>query len=833
MKPAVGSTNGNQQYDTYNGGGARANDWVGYSFTSAKLFNKLIFQEGMGFADGGAFVALGVQVRNAGVWSDVAGVVVTPAYAGLNGVNYETYQLTFPGVSGDGIRLSGTPAGSSHFISIAELEAYGSNQAGPPPNLAPSANAGPDQNANLNAIVTLSGSGTDPEGTPITYLWSQIGGPVVTLSSATVAAPTFTAPAAATTLTFQLVTSDGTQTSPIDTVIVNVSAPVNLKPTANAGPDKSVFFNAVVALSGSGADPEGAPITYTWSQTGGTAVVLSSTTIASPTFTAPAAATTLTFQLVTNDGTQDSVADSVVIDVTAPVNLKPTANAGPDQSVTFNAAVALAGSGADPEGLPLTYAWSQIGGPVVTLSSLTAAAPTFTAPATVTTLTFQLITNDGTQNSTADSVIVTITDPTPPANVNLTSSGTPVAFITAPTGGGNKNLAIIKDGVKPAVGSNNGNQQYDTYNGGGARASDWVGYTFTSAKQFNRLVFQEGMNFADGGAFTAATLAVQVRNAGVWANVGGLAVTPTYPGLNTTNYETFTLTFTTITGDGIRIFGTPAGAGHFMSIAELEVYGSNTAGPPPNLPPTANAGADKSVNINAAVTLNGSGADPEGAAITYQWTQIGGAVVTLTGANTASPTFTAPAVATTLTFQLVTNDGVQSGTVDTVDVVVTDPSAVNLASSGTPVAFVTAPTGGGNKSLAILKDGVKPAVGGTNSNQQYDTWNGGGARASDWVGYTFTATKTFNRVVFEEGMQFTDGGSFTAGSLTVQVRSGGVWTTVTGLAITPAYPGLNTTNYETFTLTFAAATGDGIRIFGTPAGSSRFISVAELEVYGN
>jgi glucose/arabinose dehydrogenase len=833
VKPAPGSFDSSQQYDTYNGGGARPNDWIGYTFTSAKLFNKLIFEEGMGFGDGGAFLSLGVQVRNAGTWSDVSGVVVTPSYAGLNGINYETYQLTFPGISGDGIRISGTPAGSAQFISIAELEVYGSDQAGPPPNLAPSANAGPDQTVNLSAAVTLSGSGSDPEGAAISYLWSQIGGPAVTLSSLTVAAPTFNAPATATTLTFRLLTNDGTQSSTADSVVITVSAPVNLKPLANAGPDQSVTTGALVTLGGSGSDPEGSPISYTWSQTAGPAVTLSSLTVAAPTFTAPASATSLTFQLLTNDGTQNSTADSVVITVSAPANLKPLANAGPDLSVNFNAAVTLSGSGSDPEGAAISYVWSQIGGPVVTLSSTSVASPTFTAPAVVTTLTFQLLTNDGTQNSTADSVLVTVNDPTPPSNVNITAGGTPVALITAPTGGGNKNLAIIKDGVKPAVGSTNGTQQYDTYNGGGARANDWIGYTFTSAKLFNKLVFQEGMNFGDGGAFTIGSLLVQVRNSGVWSNVGNLAITPTYPGLNTTHYETFTLTFNAISGDGIRIFGTPAGSARFVSIAELEVYGSNTAGPPPNLPPTANAGADSSVNINAAVTLSGSGSDPEGAAITYQWTQIGGAVVSVSGASTPTLTFTAPAMASTLTFQLVTNDGLQSGTADTVDVVVNDPSAVNLAASGTPVALITAPTGGGNKSLAIIKDGVKPAVGSNNGSQQYDTYNGGGARASDWVGYTFTTSKTFNRLVFVEGMQFLDGGAFTAGSLTVQVRNGNTWTNVSGLVVTPTYPGLNTTNYETFTLTFTAATGTGIRIFGTPAGSAHFISIAELEVYGN
>jgi hypothetical protein len=59
-----------------------------------------------------------------------------------------------------------------------------------------------------------------------------------------------------------------------------------------------------------------------------------------------------------------------------------------------------------------------------------------------------------------------------------------------------------------------------------------------------------------------------------------------------------------------------------------------------------------------------------------------------------------------------------------------------------------------------------------------------------------------------------------------------VWTAVTGLTSTPANPPNDGTNYETYMLTFAPATGDGIRLDGAPGGSADFISVGELEVYG-
>jgi len=167
----------------------------------------------------------------------------------------------------------------------------------------------------------------------------------------------------------------------------------------------------------------------------------------------------------------------------------------------------------------------------------------------------------------------TFTISTAPAAQNLTAAGTIIAKITAPLGGGSRNIQIIRDGVMPAAGSAPGwTDQYDTWDGANAAVDDWIGYQYTSAQTFNRVVFQEGINFADGGWFN--TLTVQVRQGGNWVNVAGLASTPAYPGVNNgRNYETYTLQFTPISGDAIRIYGAPGGAAAFISVAELLVFG--------------------------------------------------------------------------------------------------------------------------------------------------------------------------------------------------------------------------------------------------------------------
>lgn len=100
---------------------------------------------------------------------------------------------------------------------------------------------------------------------------------------------------------------------------------------------------------------------------------------------------------------------------------------------------------------------------------------------------------------------------------------------------------------------------------------------------------------------------------------------------------------------------------------------------PPADAPTADAGLDQSgINAGDTVTLDGSGSsDPNSLSLTYQWTQIGGASVTLSDNTAQSPTFTAPSLATgeTLTFRLIVSNGTESSAPDSVDIGVLADSA--------------------------------------------------------------------------------------------------------------------------------------------------------------
>jgi len=89
----------------------------------------------------------------------------------------------------------------------------------------------------------------------------------------------------------------------------------------------------------------------------------------------------------------------------------PIADAGPSLALFSGENAVLDGTGSsDQDGDSLSYQWSQISGPTVSLSNAQSAHPSFTAPvvSALKTLKFRLIVNDGQADSAPSTVIVTV-----------------------------------------------------------------------------------------------------------------------------------------------------------------------------------------------------------------------------------------------------------------------------------------------------------------------------------------------------------------------------------------------------------------------------------------
>ncbi len=471
--------------------------------------------------------------------------------------------------------------------------ALGQNPVNPADNR-PVANAGPDRRVNPT-VVTLDGSASsDPNGDPLTFSWTQVGGPVtVELSDPASVRPSFVATRWG-DYRFRLAVSDGKAASSPDEVTITVR---NVAPTAQAGPDQVVDAGSAVMLDGRGSsDPNGDSLAFAWSQTEGPAVALARADSAQTSFI-PVVAGVYGFRLVVSDGVNTSAPDDVRIVVNA-TNRVPTANAGEDQTVEVGSTVLLDGSGsADPDGDGLVYAWSQVEGPeTVVLEGAHSALASFTAGAAG-TYRFELVVNDGKVASAPDTVTVTV------VRINRP----PVALaVAAPE--------YVEVGDRVTL---DGSASYDP--DGDPLAYEWVQ---TGGPE----VVLEGAGSARAGFYAV--------NEGV-------------------------LTFRLVVRDS-----------DFASAPAEVVVTVNGV----NQIPVAHAGRDLQGSVGCEICLDGSGSydpDPEDT-LTYQWSQRqngGGTLVTLRGADTAAPCFT-PSDPGAYIFALTVSDGKAVSAPDEVTVTV-------------------------------------------------------------------------------------------------------------------------------------------------------------------
>jgi RHS repeat-associated protein len=286
-------------------------------------------------------------------------------------------------------------------------------------NSRPVADAGLSQTAMVGDEIYLDGSkSTDVDGNLLKQSWSMISRPegsTATLTNPNTVRPSFSVDQPGSYI-LQLIVKHGLKLSYPDFSVISTE---NSPPQAHAGEDQTITVGSVVELNGShSTDVDGTLLTYRWSilsMPDGSTAALSAPVSVMPSFTADQSGTYV-IQLIVNDGTTDSLPDTVAISTE---NSRPLADAGDDQTMNVGDEVSIDGSrSTDPDGNPLTYRWAIITKPkgsLARLSDSTSVAPSFIADKDG-TYVLQLTVSDGQIRSLPDTVVISTENSRPVAD---------------------------------------------------------------------------------------------------------------------------------------------------------------------------------------------------------------------------------------------------------------------------------------------------------------------------------------------------------------------------------------------------------------------------------
>lgn len=187
----------------------------------------------------------------------------------------------------------------------------------PPTNIPPTANAGGNKIITLpTSTVTQVGSGTDPDGSVVSYFWTKISGPatynIVSPNSSTTVINGLTAPGV---YGFQLMVTDNLGLTGTATCTITVNTPFPTPPSANAGSDQTITYPTnSVTLTGSGTDADGTIVAYNWVKVAGGVATITNANSASTTVTGLFVGV-YQFQLTVTDNSGATGKDTVQITV--------------------------------------------------------------------------------------------------------------------------------------------------------------------------------------------------------------------------------------------------------------------------------------------------------------------------------------------------------------------------------------------------------------------------------------------------------------------------------------------------------------------------------------
>lgn len=533
-------------------------------------------------------------------------------------------------------------------------------------NEAPTADAGADLLGTVGLAVALNGSASsDPDGDTLTYFWTLTSAPdgsAAALVNATSASASLT-PDLVGTYVAQLVVSDGEAESLPDTVTVTVGQDTtNNPPTALFVLPASVRTGRPLTLDGgASSDPDGDALSFAWSVTGSPLGATASIAGADQeqAVVTPDVAGTWTVALVVGDGDLFSAPLEVSFEASV-FGARPVADAGPDGRGVTGDLLRLDGTASvDPDGDPITYLWSLTSvpdGSTAELSDPTLAAPTLRADVAG-TYTAELVVSDGGGASAPDSVSFVVGEP-PCVLISEYLEGSASNKVVELYNCGTNALDLAAVGLCTA--SNTGTSCASPIALEGTLAAGDVFVVCNPGVEAGVIAPTSCDQRSGSLTFNGDDrLGVYADNDGV---LGYFATTDVM-------LDAFGEFATAPSGRAWadvtfrRCSPTPYSGGGLFLLEERYFEfalddGSDLGVPPdlssncviPNRAPTANAGADRTVNVGTQVNLSGgASSDPDGDTLAFLWSlaeRPAGGTAGLVGAGTASPSFTPDAPGT-------------------------------------------------------------------------------------------------------------------------------------------------------------------------------------------
>ncbi len=539
----------------------------------------------------------------------------------------------------------------------------------------------------------------------VTVSWTDGGNTVESLTSAATAEVTDANDPPTGAVTISGTATQGQTLTAVTATIADPDGPDALTFSFQWKRDGTDISGATGATYVLAQDDVGAAITVTvsWTDDGNTAESLTSAPTAEVANANDAPTGSVTISGTATQGETLTAVTSTIADPDGPATLTFSfqwKRGGSDISGATGSTYVLTQADVGAE-ITVTVSWTDGGNTAESLTSAPTAAVTNTNDAPTGSVT---ISGTATQGETLTAVTSTIADPDGPDA--LTFSFQWKRDGTAITGATGATYVLAQDDVGAAItvtvswtdGGNTAESltSAPTAEVTGANDPPTGAVTISGAPTQGETLTAVTTTIADPDGPATLTFSFQWKRDGT-AISGATDATYTLTQADVGAAITVTVSWT---DDG----GT---AESLTSDATATVTGANDA-------PTADAGDAQTVAEGKTATLDGSGSsDPENETLSYAWTQSSGTTVTLNGATTAAPTFTAPtqlADDETLVFSLIVTDARGAASApDTVTVTVTaadltpsfSPASVDYAwTTGRDIGSVQLPAAsGGNGEL--------------------------------------------------------------------------------------------------------------------------------------